>query len=144
MQFLKLLLLIFLLTSLLNIFSQDERRDGNYWNELNINSKLDYVIGFFDGKHLGHSFSYWGLMDENKDDKCLPKIYESFDDYNIKYFSNVTNSQIVDGLNELYSDYRNRRIIIYGAIWIVVNSIAGTSNEEMELLIKSWRENSVN
>lgn len=63
---------------------------------------------------MGRLLSYWGIIDKNEDDKCLPKTDKSFDDYNNKYFTNVTNFQIVDGLDEFYSDYRYRRIILHG------------------------------
>jgi hypothetical protein len=128
-----------------NIYCKNpERRDGNWWNNLDNNSKYDYIVGFFDGMDLGNLFSYWGISDIDKHDDCVSSIIESYNEYSRIYFKNVSNIQLVDGLNEFYSDYRNRKIKIAGAIWLVVNSISGKPNDEFEKMIESWRKNADN
>lgn len=123
-----------------NVFAQsDDRRDGNYWNELPENEKYKYVTGFFDGLELGNRFSYWG-MDSSKHD-CLAEAIASFREYGNKYFKDVTNIQIVDGLNEFYKDYRNRKIKIIDSIWLISNSIAGMSEQEIQTMIENYRKN---
>ena len=136
--FISLLLLSF------NIYSQtNDRRDGNWWNNLDANTKYYFVTGFFDGMDLGNNFSYWGITNSNTECNCISKTIESYNYYADKYFKNVTNVQLVDGLNDFFSDYRNRRIRISSAVWLVTNSIVGTPKEELDKMIESWRKNAV-
>lgn len=120
--------------------NDDNRRDGNWWLTLTKSSKLDYIVGYFDGMLLGKNFCVWGINDSDNTDNCDYKSISSFNDYYRKYFSEVTNFQIADGLDEFYSDYRNRRIEILGGIWLVVNGIAGTPKDELDAMIESWRK----
>jgi hypothetical protein len=63
-------------------------------------------------------------------------------EYDKKFFANVSNGQIVDGLDQFFSDYRNRRIRVHNAVWLVTNGIAGTPEAELQQMIESWRKNS--
>jgi hypothetical protein len=47
----------------------------------------------------------------------------------------------VEGLDIFYSDYRNKKIRINDAVWLIVNSITGKSQEEMDVMIENYREN---
>jgi hypothetical protein len=47
----------------------------------------------------------------------------------------------MDGLDVFYSDYQNRRIKVYGAVWLVLNQISGKPEPEMQKLIENWRKN---
>jgi hypothetical protein len=40
-----------------------------------------------------------------------------------------------------YKDYRNRKIRIYDAVWLVLNSIAGKPQDELDKMIESFRKN---
>jgi hypothetical protein len=96
------------------------------------------MTGFFDGMPLGNLFSYW----QNTDDKvCAPKIIGSYSVYSEKYLKDVTNSQVADGLDEFYKDYRNRSIRISNGVWLVLNSIAGTPKAELDRKIENFRKN---
>jgi hypothetical protein len=74
--------------------------------------------------------------------EALMMARTSYLEYDSKYFTHVTNGQLVDGVNQFSSDYRNRGIRIYAAVWLVVQGIAGTSQAEMEKITESWRQNS--
>jgi hypothetical protein len=123
-----------------------ERRDGNWWRGLTTSERFMYVTGFFDGMDLGNNFSYWGI--KNKDGVIdLPvarRAMSSYDEYSAKFFKEVTNSQVGDGLSAFYEDYRNRTIRVSDAVWLVVNSIAGKSDEEMKPLIENFRKGAAN
>lgn len=122
----------------ISVARADGIRDGNYWNTRVRSSKLDYVIGFFDGTQLGEQFSYWGLV--KSDSKCMGKVFESERTFGSKYLSGVTASQLADGLDNFYGDFKNRSIPISSAVWIVLNEIAGSP--DIDALILSWRKNS--
>jgi hypothetical protein len=134
------LVLALLLLPTLPLHSSDNRRDGNWWRSQSEAIRLDYMVGFFDGKRLGYNFSYWGFAED--DSRCVSKVGKSYNSYSDKYFSNITNDQVVDGLDRFYADYRNRRIRVADAVWLVLNEIAGTSQKEMDQMIESWRKNS--
>ena len=127
--FFPLIILISLLANCNYSWAEDERRDGNWWTTQTRLSKLDYIIGFFDGMELGNKFPYWKIIHSNNksDNKCFGKVYESYNEYSDKYFNHVTSGQIVDGLDSFYSDYKNRRLLVHDAVWLVVNGIAGIS-----------------
>src|ERR1700737_4718265 len=102
-----------------------QRRDGNWWREMGSGGKFVYVTGFFDGMDLGNNFSYWGIVDKQKNDPAMTKVANSYDSYMQRYLTNVTNGQLADGLDKFYSDFRNRRIKVNSAVWLVLNEIAG-------------------
>jgi hypothetical protein len=121
--------------------SDSDRRDGNYWKGMTRVEKSTYITGFFDGIGIGNRFSYWDLLNTESGKKSLPAVKKSFDGYMEKYMDNVTNVQIADGLDVFYDDYRNRKITTYNAVWLVLNSIAGKNDKEMEIMIESFRKN---
>jgi hypothetical protein len=144
----KQLLIVLILLPLLPVcaHAQSHRRDGNWWKDLTPSGKLNYMVGFFDGTELGNSFSYWGMAKDSggKTTTCLSEAVKSYQDYGAKYLTNVTNDQIVDGLDAFYKDYRNRSIRVHDAVWLVANSIAGTPQNELDKMIESWRKNAAN
>jgi len=116
-------------------------RDGNWWRDLTPSAKANYATGFFDGVNLGHNFSYWNLAHDKQKQECLIDVRDSFDSFSTKYLTHVTNTQLVDGLDSFYSDYRNRSISIANAVWVVVNSIAGTPQDKLDEMIGNFRKN---
>lgn len=118
-------------------------RDGNWWISKEQTVKYSYMVGFFDGIELGEDFSIWGPMTALKDDPAIGKAVASFDNYSAKYMTGVTNTQMVEGLDEFYSDYRNRRIRIAMGVWIVLNEIFGKPKDEMQKMIEGFRKNAV-
>ena len=98
------------------------------------------MIGFYDGMELGHNFSYWNFIHTKGKETCVNDTADSFKFFKDKYGQNVTNIQLADGLNTFYSDYRNRAILIHNAVWLVLNSIAGTPQAELDKMIESFRK----
>lgn len=123
----------------------DNRRDGNWWLDLQKNVKINYAVGFFDGMELGNRFSYWKNLSGTKAQKyCTARAVDSYSEYSQKYFGNVTAGQLSDGLDSFYADYKNRRILVSNAVWLVVNGIAGMPEEELKKMVESWRQGSDN
>jgi len=122
-----------------NLFADDQvRRDGNWWRTIDASAKYAYMVGFFDGLVLGEKFSYWG-KDGKVDTAYAGKVEESFE----KYYSsmkNITNVQFTDGIDTFYNDYRNRRIDISSAVWIVINTIAGKTDKEIQSMTENFRK----
>ena len=121
--------------------SSEGRPNGILWISFDNMTKTIYMAGFFDGMHLGYNFSYWGFSQGGRQiGPCTEKVITSYSDYYRKYLSNVSIRQIVDGLDGLYEDSRNRPILIPDAVWLVVNGLAGMPKEELEKMIERWRE----
>jgi hypothetical protein len=118
--------------------AQNARRDGNWWNTRERLVKTDYIIGFYDGMDLGNYFSYWKLPTT---DPCNAKAFGSYNELIAKYLKDISNVQLVDGLDDFYKDYRNRAIIVSKGVWVVLRSIAGTPKDELEKLIENLRRN---
>ena len=57
-----------------------------------------------------------------------------------KRLKGTTNGQFRDGLDEFYSDYRNRRIPMHNGFWIVLNTIAGKPEKEITVMIENFRK----
>jgi hypothetical protein len=133
--------LVAILVCSLNLHADSTRnRDGNWWRTLTVSEKATYMLGFFDGMPLGNRFSYWDFAHTKEKDACSADAVESFKTFTDKYVRNVTNEQIADGLNTFYADYRNRSILIHDAVWLVLNSIAGTPQAELDKMIESFRK----
>ena len=99
------------------------------------------MVGFFDGLILGEQFSWWHLLgkDGRLDNSEADRVKDSFDNY-YKLLKGTTNDQFRDGLDTLYSDYWNRRIPIVHGFWIVLNSIAGKPEKEINVMIENFRK----
>lgn len=131
-------LLVFSLSS--HASDASRGRDGSLWRTLTVEQKVTYITGFWDGMELGHSFDLWGLLNQGKEkEACAADADESFKTYTDKYGKNVSNLQIVNGLNTFYSDDKNKSIPIHGAVWIVLNSIAGTPQQTLDRLMETYR-----
>lgn len=131
------------LVALLSILSfpllaQSTRRDGNWWLEQTQYAKAAYVVGFFDGTHLGAEFSFWKFKD---DPSAIAKTTESFEFYGDKFLKGVTNEQLADGLDAFYKDYRNRKIRLHNGVWLTLNAIAGTPQADLEKMVENFRKN---
>ena len=135
-------LTVFLISACLLVQGQaNNRRDGNWWLEQQPQAKYSYVSGFVDGMFLGRDIGIWNFMDDKGKKECVQSVEDSHKYFWEKYFDNLTNGQIADGLDDFYKDYRNRKIEVHGAIWLVVNAIAGTPKDELEKMTESWRRN---
>jgi hypothetical protein len=145
MKLTKLVLTIAILTLSSLSWSADNRRDGNWWLGQEKYVKNIYVVGFFDGMDLGNNFSVWKHTNGTKAQQaCMVQAIDSYREYSQKYFGNVTAGQLSDGLDSFYADYKNRRIMVSAAVWLVANGIVGTPEDKLNKLIESWRRNSGN
>ena len=83
---------------------------------------------------LGKHFSYWEYIE---DGEAAQRTNASFRNYWDKFVAGTNTAQVVDGLDNFYGDYRNRKILVQDAVWLVLNNVAGTPN--VEQMIQNWR-----
>jgi hypothetical protein len=121
-------------------FAQQKPHDGNWWNTLESNERMLVLAGFVEGMELGKSFSIWEGTDDGKFDQWAARADQSFGNHWKRYMVGTNTGQLRDGLNVLYTDFRNRNIALPFAMWIVVNQIGGTPEAEVQILIEAFVE----
>lgn len=139
-----LLLLLFLIIHPAALAQTSPRRDGNAWRDLQDDWKTFMITGLFEGIKLGHNFSIWQAMSEaepGKPNAVIASITQSYDKHHA-FLNNITVGQMVAGLDDFYSDYKNRSIMIRDAVWIVANIIHGTPKDKVDRLIENLRKTS--
>ena len=131
---------IFMLTVIVILFSgfagAEVPRDGIWWNNLDMGQKQMYIKGVSDGIGLAPMVLF---NDKKVDKKCQALVDGSYKSYVDKYFTNVTTTQISDGLDVFYSNYENVNIGTEKAFWIVLKTIHGDPEDEIKNLIKTWK-----
>jgi len=121
--------------------ADDLIQNGNFWLTQTAASHIDYILGFTEGMQLGRNFAAWKWNPSSKDGATkMAAASNSFDTESQKYLTDVTVGQIVDGLNQFYSDFRNRNIMVHDAVWLVLQEIAGTPDSQLNLEV--WRKTS--
>ena len=102
--------------------------------------RLYYVVGFFDGVLLGCDFSWLKYSQGTDQEKaCVNQAVTSCKYFSYKYVHNVTSTQLRDGLDTFYFDYRNRGIMVRDAAWLALNAIAGTPQGKLNEMIEFYR-----
>jgi len=102
---------------------EDSERNGMWWVQLQMKSpenaffyKVGYAIGFIDGWEQGHRSGFGEALGFGA---AKPAALSAFSG-NVTLHNGVTAGQLVDGLDDFYRDYRNRRIRVGEAIEGVV------------------------
>lgn len=130
------------------------RLDGEWWNSMTRGDRLLYIIGFADGRH--YEFQNWDLVtlvvypldtgkELSKEQKKLVATYLAqvkakaarMMDGDLK---GATTTQLVDGLDALYADFRNRRILVKNALAIAFRSIGGSTDEDVQKMLEAMRQ----
>lgn len=141
--------------------------DGYDWIEWQASAKVNFIKGFVAGTGhvIGHNIK---AHDEKYDSPKAFQAYVSFlstkaakpketfsreevslvlgkskEVFNNQLFTynidGITNTQIVDGLNLLYSDFKNKKIKVIDAIYVVKRKIKGASSAEEEAILQYLR-----
>jgi hypothetical protein len=141
--------------------------DGHDWTEWQANEKVNFIGGFIAG--AGHvigqnikvqdrmydspkAFQAYISFTSTKVAKpketfsreevslVLGKSKEVFNNQLYAYnISGITNSQIVDSLNLLYSNFKNKGIKLVDAIYLIKRKIKGASSAEEEAILQYLR-----
>lgn len=122
---------------------EEFRLDGYKWTSLNKAKdkiwKLGWAIGFYDGvnqaaiESIGSlivpGFTVQGTIFE-VDPTIKERVGRTADLLRKKLdFSGITFSQMVDGLDNFYKDYRNMTVLAQEAIWIVKLELRGAPQD---------------
>jgi hypothetical protein len=120
-------------------------KDGNYWKEMRF-EKLYFLAGFITGSCF--------VAEDNIDSftEGAPKLAETLrgqgwneavkirNDRLKKYkIMDIKVGQLSQGLDKFYSDYRNQRIKIQQAVYVVAREIRGAPSEEITAITEMLR-----
>jgi hypothetical protein len=98
--------------------------DGDFWITKTDVVKLMYVLGFVDGRNDGINDAAEAVGTDLKD----PRIS--------KLASEVTVKQMVDGVDDLYKDWRNRKILLRDAMQYVEDEASGKDDSKLLLVMR--------
>ena len=141
--------------------------DGNDWREWEDFRKYSFISGFiagtnylvkcniqtqeeeYDSDKASEVFISYVVPNEKKPKNTFSRKEVSLllgntkEDFNSSLFRytifGITNDQIVDGLELLYIDFKNRQIKLNDAIYVVKKQIKGASPEEVEAILQYLR-----
>lgn len=141
--------------------------DGHDWAEWQASEKINFIGGFIAG--AGHVIGQnIKAQEEQYDSAKALQAYISFisrkaakpketfsreevslvlgkskEVFNNKLYTyniyGITNSQIVDGLNLIYSDLKNKKIKLVDAIYVIKRKIKGVTPAEEEAILQFLR-----
>ncbi|MGB8012606.1 MAG: hypothetical protein WCF68_13400 [Terriglobales bacterium] len=98
--------------------------EGDFWKPKNQDVKLSYVFGFVDGRNHGIN-------------EAAEAIGTKIDDPRLsKLASGETVAQIVDGVDEFYKDWRNRKVLLRDAMQYVLDEANGKDDSKLLLVMR--------
>jgi hypothetical protein len=93
--------------------------DGDFWV-----SKTKDAVGFVDGRNQGINEAAEAFNTKIEDSRLA------------KLASEVTVGQIVDGVDEFYKDWRNRRVVLRHAMEYVMDEAQGKDDSKLLLFMR--------
>ncbi|CUS76548.1 hypothetical protein JGI6_01977 [Candidatus Kryptonium thompsonii] len=126
-----------------SLYSQSVR-DGKWWQGLDKNAKIYFVAGFWNGVTWGDdvlkdalaNLQKNGIINQNAADAVFQK-WTGYTD-----IGSTKVGEIVDRIDNLYSDPQNQAIVISDMMTVVVLNIQGLSlsTDVMQQLLQSYRQ----
>ena len=109
-------------------------RDGNWWGQLNADRKKSYVLGMMDGISSAQVAALHTGMENVQG-------MERFHEFMARMLGDVTNDQLVAGLDQVYRDYRNRHLLSHDVFWVAAMELKGATPREVETMLAKLRGN---
>ena len=119
--------------------AEDVKLDGNWWRSQAQPAKFHHAARFFDGQTAGFNFLELGMSADVLLKSEAPNSYNSQRSDTPRYVQ-ITGVQLVNGLNELYSDDRNSGITLSNAVRVIVHLAAGTPQKALVKMIEEYRK----
>jgi hypothetical protein len=112
-----------MLLSCLPVHAQSDF-DGDFWISKTDAIKLTYVLGFVDGRNDGIGAAAEAVGTTVND----PRLS--------KLSSEATVGQIVDGVDDFYKDWRNRKVLLRHAMQYVEDEAQGKDDSKLLLFMR--------
>ena len=110
--------------------------NGDTWNKLDKATKLFYLVGFNDGYSLG-----FGIRDIYKHKSSEELKLENILIEKAKSMGKMNKEQMVEGMDQFYSDFANIKISACFAYDFVMRKIKGDSEKDIQSDIEKARAN---
>jgi hypothetical protein len=137
MRFGILLLVALLLACSTTGIDSGKPKNGYWWADMNEPAKLWFLQGYGEGLRRADALLRQSVNFDNK--KTLAAVRQepvtSYLD-----FSGVSYGQSMQGLDEFYNDYLNKRININVAILYIRDQIRGESKAELDKRLEGMRQ----
>ena len=98
--------------------------DGDFWIPRTKDAKLMYVVGFVDGRNDGIN----DLAETLGTTIADPRVS--------KLASEITTGQMLDGVDEFYKDWRNRKVLLRDAMQYVEDEARGKDDSKLLLVMR--------
>lgn len=118
-------------------------RDGKWWQGLEQSEKYLHVIGMIDGARLGQEFVLAEMSKGKNGIKGFSDAFDAYEKAEAKYLGKLTSGEIAQGLDAFYADYKNRRIWIHDATFVVLMGISGVPQAQIEKRVEAMRRESI-
>jgi hypothetical protein len=92
---------------------------GPDWNGWTRKEKVTYLLGWIDGRQSG---AYYAVLEVRPE---LIKTWSGPNSPVLKLFPRLTISQLEEGINKFYTDYRNLHIQVRTAVELIVGDATG-------------------
>lgn len=134
--------LCFLLLSPTKTIANDGKPDGYLWEKLTPNEKFVYVFAYVEGisemnlewRHQMDVLRALYELEKNEENKYLAeygKETKAFYEKHYHYFG-IPYRQLIEGINDIYKDYKNKSIRLKDAFSLVRAELNGTDEKELE------------
>ena len=108
--------------------------DGDDWTGFAEAIKIGYILGFQSGTY--------GVIIGNLQKNAKNRDSKAWNNQLVQYYlGKITVGQIINGLDVLYGDFKNKQIKLVYAVYIVKKQINGASSEEIEAILQYLRSN---
>lgn len=114
---------------------QAQSPEGAMWRTLDAELRLAFAAGLVKG-----SGDLSAAILLNADDLSPEEIKRSMAAIN-RLAARVTSEQLRDGLDAFFADFRNRGLDITQGAYIVLISIKGAPQPDIEKIVENWRRN---
>lgn len=116
--------------------------DGYFWEKLTPNEKFVYVFAYIEGisemnlewRHQMDVLMYLYDMKKNEENKYLAEYGREtkvFYEKHYHYFG-IPYRQLIEGVDNIYKEYKNKTIRLKDALSLVKSDIEGTDKKELE------------
>lgn len=139
---------LIVLCGLLLSFSvaSEDLKDGNWFRRLDRTAQVTYLIGFLEGQDYAITLTpvivCSRVVPFEKVSTCSDQGMEAAKKALDSGLDGVPAGQMVDGVREFFSDYRNRQISIAEAVKFVGRKIGGMSPADSERTLSILRRSS--
>jgi len=141
----KIILAVLIILGSVAYSGADEVRfDGNFWRQQDRIMKEFFIAGVMGGINAGQDRVVGSAMEGVGDGKISMECFNTISGMKKSQeaaLKKIEVGQLIDGIDEFYSDFKNRSVKVGWSFIVVMQQIKGTPKEEIEKFIESIRRN---